>query len=70
MEKHSRVVRAYDVNGDFVTSGDALIDNNPILANQTYPFSMKIQYNPNIDKYQVEFKEFWEGTNETKRSTN
>jgi len=66
MESVVAVVSAYDINGEFITSSDALIDYNPILADQTSPFTVMIQDNPAIENYTVEFKKFWGGTIETK----
>ncbi len=66
MESIQAVVRTYDANGDFVTSSDALIDYDPILADQTSPFSVMVKDNPAIENYRVEFKKFWGGTIETK----
>ena len=66
MESVVAFVSTYDENDELVTSDEALIDFNPVLAGQTSPFSVLIQYNPAIVRYTIQFKKFWGGTIETK----
>lgn len=47
--------------GDFITSGSALIDYNPILPGQTSPFKVMATHNPAMDKASLEFKELMGG---------
>lgn len=56
------VATFYDKSGGFVTSDDALIDYNPILAGQTSPFSVMARVNPEMRTATVEFKELMGGT--------
>lgn len=62
MENVTAVGIVTDANGEFITSGDSLIDYDPILAGQTSPFSIMIRDNPAIDQWTIEFKEFIGGT--------
>ena len=57
----------YTKDGTFVKSDEALIKYNPILVDQTSPFEVIGTDNPEIDKCQIEFKEFFGGTIPTKR---
>ena len=45
LEDVTAVVNFYDTKGDFITSGQALIAYNPILSNQTSPFTIPVAYN-------------------------
>jgi hypothetical protein len=56
------VVTVYDANKRFITYDEALIDYTPILAGQTSPFSVYVDYNPAIEWYDVEFKHLLGGT--------
>ena len=56
------VVTVYDGNHRFITYDEALIDYTPILAGQTSPFSVYVDYNPAIEWYDVEFKYLLGGT--------
>lgn len=62
------VVSYYTTDGAFVKSDDALIDYNPILANQTSPFEVITTDNPLIKKFKVEFQIMSGGTILTKDS--
>ncbi len=56
------VVTYYDKNGGFVTSDDAMIDYNPVLAGQTSPFRITERANPAMRTASVEFKKAFGGT--------
>ena len=56
------VATVYDANHRFITYGEALIDYTPILAGQTSPFSVYVDYNPAIEWYDIEFKYLLGGT--------
>lgn len=49
-------------NDNFITSADALIDYNPILAGQSSPFKVMATYNPEIKHWRVEFKDLLGGS--------
>lgn len=61
------VVTWYTEDGQFVTSDDALIEYNPILAGQTSPFEVMSGTNPAMKRFRVEFKELFGGTIRTRR---
>lgn len=48
-------------SGEFVTSDDALIEYQPILPNQTSPFSVMTRNNPEISGCEVAFKKIMGG---------
>jgi hypothetical protein len=56
------VVTVYDANKEFITYDEALIEYTTILAGQTSPFSVYVDYNPAIEWYDVEFKYLLDGT--------
>ena len=56
----------YTDEGEFVKSDSALIDYNPVLSNQTSPFSIISTMNPAISKCNVNFKTLMGGTIATK----
>ena len=56
------VASFYDAKGTFITSGDALIDYNPILPGQTSPFHAMTTDNPAMRSASIEFKELMGGT--------
>ena len=56
------VVLVYDRNHQFVTSDDALIEYQPILAGQTSPFTIIGTWNPAMQTASLQFKEFSGGT--------
>jgi hypothetical protein len=56
----------YTEEGEFVKSDSALIDYNPILSNQTSPFTIISTMNPAISKCNVNFKNLMGGTISTK----
>lgn len=68
MENVMAVGSLFTDQGEFVKSSDALIDYNPILANQTSPFQTITTTNPEATKCQVEFKEMFGGTIATKKA--
>ncbi len=47
--------------GDFITSGSALIDYNPLLPGQTSPFKVMATHNPEMNKASLDFKELMGG---------
>jgi hypothetical protein len=51
------VVTWYDGDSRFVTADSALIEYNPILADQTSPFRVLTRSNPALRNYSVAFKE-------------
>ncbi len=62
LENVTAVASCYDSNGQFVTSGNAVIDYNPILANQTSPLTVMVNWNPAMKTCRLEFKELFGGT--------
>lgn len=50
------VFETYDANDNFISSGSALIEYDPILANQTSPFKVMLRYNPAMKTGWVTFK--------------
>lgn len=56
------VATFYDDNGAFITSDDALIDFNPILPQQTSPFTVMKRWRPEMRKATIQFKELTGGT--------
>jgi hypothetical protein len=56
------VVTYRDRAGNFITSDDALIEYNPILAGQTSPFKVLTTQNPEMRTAFIEFKELMGGT--------
>jgi hypothetical protein len=70
LEDVMAVVNFYDAKGDFITSDQALIAYNPILPNQTSPFTIPTAYNPAMKKASVEFKYLMGGSIPFLRYTN
>jgi hypothetical protein len=56
LESVVAVVTWFDKNGTFITSDKALIDFNPLLPDQTSPFSTMTRTNPEMARYTVEFQ--------------
>jgi len=56
------VVTWYDGNGNMITSGNAMIQYNPILPGQTSPFKVMETSNPAMKKAGVEFSHLMGGT--------
>ena len=56
------VVTFKDKDGNFITSSDALIEYNPVLANQSSPFKVYATWNPVMSKASIEFKQMFGGT--------
>lgn len=56
------VVIFKDESGNFISSGDALVDYNPILSGQTSPFKVYGTWNPAMAKASVQFKKLLGGT--------
>jgi len=50
------LIEYYDSDGLFIKSGEALIEYNPVLSEQTSPFEVITTDNPAIARYQVSFK--------------
>jgi hypothetical protein len=46
----------YDQNGALVSSDDAMVEFDPLLAGQTTPFKTMSRFNPVMSKYSVAFK--------------
>lgn len=61
------VVNFYDRSGNFITSSSALIEFNPILADQTSPFTVMETYNPAMHTAGIQFKFLMGGTISTYR---
>lgn len=55
------VVTWYDSKGGFVTTSEALIAYNPLLAGQTSPFKVMTSTNPEMKKFNVSFKDLMGG---------
>ena len=55
------VASYYTADGSFITSGSALIDYNPILADQTSPFKTMTRFNPAMASVKLEFRELGGG---------
>lgn len=62
LENVVAVASFYDAKGQFITSSDAIIDYNPILAGQTSPFKVMKSENPAMNKAGIEFKYVLGGT--------
>ena len=62
------IVNFLDAKGNFVKFDDALIEYNPILSDQTSPFSVMTTDNPMIEKINIDFKYLMGGTIPTKDS--
>jgi hypothetical protein len=62
LENVEAVVTYYDKNGQFITSDDALIEYNPLLAGQSSPFRVTTRWNPAMATAQLEFKTLMGGT--------
>jgi len=56
LENVEAVASFYDKNHNFITSGSALIEYNPILPGQTSPFEAMETANPEMYSATVEFK--------------
>ena len=56
------VAEWYDSKNNFITSGTALIEYNPILPNQESPFSLLENYNPAMQTARIRFKIFGGGS--------
>jgi hypothetical protein len=52
----------YTKDGTFITTDQSLIDYNPLLPGQVSPFKSITRGNPQMSKFQVEFKELTGGT--------
>jgi hypothetical protein len=55
------VVTWFDKDGKFISSDSALVEYNPLLAGQTSPFKVMTRTNPEMKRFQVEFKELLGG---------
>ena len=56
------VVNFLDADGNFIKFDSALIEYNPILPNQTSPFSVMTTDNPEIEAFNINFKYLMGGT--------
>ena len=56
LENVMAIVTFTDSSGGFITTGEALIDFNPVLPGQTSTFSAMAQENPKMKKASIEFK--------------
>ncbi|MCI0421139.1 MAG: hypothetical protein L0312_18255, partial [Acidobacteria bacterium] len=59
MESIQAVAKYYTASGDFVTSDDALVEYNPLLAGQRTLFKTITKGNPSIKRCNIAFKHFW-----------
>ncbi len=62
MDNIQVVVSFYDVEGNFIKDGTAIIEYNPILAGQTSPFTVIETDNPAIENWTITFKKLFGGT--------
>jgi hypothetical protein len=62
IENVEAVVTFTDANGKFITTGEALIDFNPVLPGQTSPFQAMATWNPAMNNASVQFKSLFGGT--------
>lgn len=53
------VIEWYDGAGSLITSDDVLLKYNPIMPGQTSPFQVITSYNPQMQRYVVNFKGLW-----------
>jgi hypothetical protein len=58
----------YDASGNFIKSGDAIIEYNPILPGQTSPYKTITTDNPAITRCDVSFKFLMGGTIDMRRA--
>ena len=56
------VVSFYDKDDNFISSGNALVEYNPILSGQISPFHAMTTWNPAMSKARIEFKTIFGGT--------
>jgi hypothetical protein len=63
------VVSFHTKSGEFVSSGDALIDYNPILPGQTSPFKVMARHNPEMHHAEIDFKALMGGTIEWRNAS-
>jgi hypothetical protein len=61
------VASFYTAADRFITTADALIDFNPILPGQTSPFKAMANWNPEMSKARIDFKELMGGTVQWKK---
>lgn len=55
------VVSFYTKEGTFITSDTALIEYNPLLADQESPFKVMTTFNPAMNNAKIDFKDLWGG---------
>jgi hypothetical protein len=53
------VALLFDLNDEFITTADVLIDYNPVLPGQVSPFEVMATYNPAVRKAGVELEELF-----------
>ena len=51
----------YTSDSQFISSGTALVEYDPVLPGQTTPFKVMARTNPAYARCKIEFKEFWGG---------
>lgn len=62
LENVQAVVEFEDGSGNFITSDSALIEYNPVMPEQTSPFTVMARYNPEMKSASITFKELGGGT--------
>jgi hypothetical protein len=62
LENVEVLVMFQDRNGDLITTGEALIEYNPILPGQISPFRAMATANPAMEKASIDFKRLMGGT--------
>jgi len=62
LEHVQAVVTWYTDGGEFITSDSALIEYDPLLAQQVSPFKVGTRTNPKMKRYKVEFNQLLGGT--------
>lgn len=56
------VISFYSADNKFVTSASGAVEYNPILSDQTTPFTVYAKWNPTINKFKISFKILSGGT--------
>lgn len=62
LQNVTATVRFYTEDDSFITSGEALIDFNPILPNQVSTFTVYVTHNPLMHRANLRFKELLGGS--------
>lgn len=58
MSNITAVFSTYDKNDNFISSDSSLIEYHALLPNQKSPFKVMLNYNPAMEKANIDFKEF------------